>query len=322
MNSQDEKPPVVVIAGPTASGKSALALALAETLDGVIINADSMQVYRELKILTARPGDEDLARAPHRLYGVLSGLEACSAGRWRELALGEIESALSAGKLPILVGGTGLYIKALQEGLAQIPAVPPEVRASATERYDSIGGDAFWAELNERDPQLAARLPASDRQRLIRAWEVLEATGRTLGQWIAEQPERPAPYRFQNILVLPPRDQLYQNCDQRFEAMIEEGAIEEVRALRDLILPPTLPVMKCLGVSELIAVLEGRETMPKAIAAAQQRTRRYAKRQLTWLRNQVLSNDPNAIISSEQFSESLGSKLFNKIRQKLLTPPD
>ena len=321
MPAADKRPPVLVVAGPTAAGKSALALALAEQLGGVVINADSMQVYRELAILTARPGPDDLARVPHRLYGVLPGAEACSAGRWRDMALHEIEAALSADRLPILAGGTGLYLRALQKGLAEIPQVPPEVRAAASQMHERLGGSAFHAALGERDPETAARLPPGDRQRLIRAWEVLEATGRPLAHWIADQEAQPPPYRFLNVLVMPPREQLYLNCNRRFEAMIAAGALEEVKALRALALAPTLPVMKSLGVSELLAVLEGREGLPDAIAAAQQRTRRYAKRQMTWLRNQVLSNDPNAIVVSEKFSESFWLELFNKIRQKLLTPP-
>jgi len=327
--------PVLVIAGPTASGKSALALALAEVMDGVIINADSMQVYRELRVLTARPDDAALARAPHRLYGVLPAAEACSAGRWRRLALDEIAAARKAGHLPILAGGTGLYLKALISGLAELPDIPAAVRAAAGARHDALGGSAFHAELAKRDPAMAARLKPSDRQRLIRAWEVIEATGRSLADWqmgaewqAADGPAGAAAdgdLALLPILVLPPRAALYAACDARVEAMIAAGALDEVRALLALGLDPALPAMKAVGVRELGAVLAGKTSLAAAAAAMQQATRNYAKRQLTWLRHQMPSPGlvaagtllPAEVVeraTDAQLMESLKGRIFNFIR--------
>ncbi len=331
----------MVVTGPTASGKSGLALALAEDFDGVVINADSMQVYRELEILTARPGLDALERAPHRLYGVLPGAEACSAGRWRALALAEIEAASKAGKLPILAGGTGLYLRALEDGLAEIPEIPIEIRDRARARHAAEGGAAFRAALAARDPVMAERLQSADGQRLIRAWEVLEATGRSLADWQAEAQAAPAPYRFLHLALIPPRDRLYAACDRRFEQMVDRGAVDEVRQLLALGLDPALPVMKAVGVAELGAYLAGEIDRAEAVARAQQATRRYAKRQLTWLRTQsplgasgaVPRADPNTaaaeagsrmnpawMVIQQQFSESFDPKIFTIIRQFVLTP--
>lgn len=316
--------PVVVIGGPTASGKSALALAVAEAFGGTVINADSMQVYRELEILTARPGTAELSRAPHRLYGVMSASEPCSAARWRELALAEIEMSHGAGRLPVLVGGTGLYLRALLDGLSPIPEVPPEVRAAARNRMAALGGPAFHAELARRDPVMAARLAPGDRQRLVRAWEVLEATGRSLADWQAEpaRADPDAPRLTPLCLVLePPRAAVYAACDARFRAMLEAGALEEVRRLAALHLDPALPAMKAVGVPELMAHLRGEIDLLSAIAAAQQATRRYAKRQFTWFRHQLPGARrlrPEGV--GEQFLESLRSLIFSIIRQFLLTP--
>ena len=241
MASRDEtarepaKGPVLLIAGPTASGKSGLALAVAQQFGGTVINADSMQVYRELRILTARPSDAEMALVPHRLYGELSGAKPCSAGLWRKLALGAIAEAQEAGRLPIVTGGTGLYLKALQEGLAPVPPVPPAVRDAVTARFDNIGAPAFHAELTDLDPRMAARLRLNDRQRLIRAREVLEATGRSLADWQQAQPGGPeVATQFHSIVLLPPRAGLYAACDRRFLEMIDSGALEEARALKAL----------------------------------------------------------------------------------------
>ncbi len=331
----------MVVTGPTASGKSGLALALAEALDGVVINADSMQVYRELEILTARPGADALARAPHRLYGSFPGSEVCSAGRWRALALTEIEAAATAGKLPILAGGTGFYLRALEDGLAEIPEIPIEIRDRARALHAAEGGAAFRAALAARDPVMAGRLQAADGQRLIRAWEVLEATGRSLADWQAEAQAEPAPYRFLHLALIPPRDRLYAACDRRFEEMVDRGAVDEVRRLLALGLDPALPVMKAVGVAELGAYLAGEIDRAEAVARAQQATRRYAKRQLTWLRTQsplgasgaVPRADPEPvaaeaeprtnpawIVINQQYSESLDPKIFTIIRQFVLTP--
>ncbi len=317
------RPPVVVIAGPTASGKSGLALALARRFGGVVINADAMQVYRELTVLTARPGPDDLARAPHRLYGVLPGREACSAGHWRSLALAEIETARADGRLPLVVGGTGLYLRALARGLTVLPEVPAALRAAARARHRELGGAAFHAELAARDPEMAARLAPGDSQRLIRAWEVLEATGRSLAAWQTEAPGPPPPYRFLCLALVPPHPTLYGACEGRFLAMLEAGALDEVRALLALDLDPGLPVMKTLGVPELAAHLRGELPLDQAVTAAQQATRRYAKRQFTWLRTQLpadySSNEAAYKPLLAQYSESLESESFAIIRDFVLT---
>ncbi len=316
-----ERAPVVLVTGPTASGKSGLALALAEAFDGVVINADSMQVYRELRVLTARPGAGEETRAPHRLYGVLPGRERCSAGRWRQLALAEIAAAGRAGRLPILVGGSGLYLRALSKGLAEVPPVPEAVREAARARHRELGAAAFHAELAARDPAMAARLAAGDSQRLVRAWEVAEATGRSLAEWQAGAAgaAEGAPYRFLRLVCLPPRPALYAACDARLRAMIEQGALEEVRALLALRLDPRLPVMRALGVKQLGRHLAGELGLAEAIAQAQQATRNYAKRQMTWLRTQTPQDEADAVMHTEQYSESLDPRIFNIIRQFRLT---
>lgn len=281
--------PLVIVAGPTASGKSGLAAVIAETFGGTVINADSMQVYQELRILTAQPDAAALARAPHRLYGFLPGSEACSAGRWRARALAEIDRAWEGGRLPIVVGGTGLYLRALERGLSPVPAVPPEVREAARTHHAALGGQAFHAALAERDPETAARLHPGDAQRLIRAWEVLEASGRSLADWQRESGGRGLTCRRLRLVLAPPRAILYAACDRRFLDMMAAGALDEVRRLLALRLDPSLPVMKALGVPHLARHLAGEMTLEEAVAAAQQATRRYAKRQMTWLRTQVLA---------------------------------
>lgn len=314
----------VVLTGPTASGKSRLALALADVLPVTVINADSMQVYRELAILTARPGPAELARAPHRLYGCLPGKERCSAGRWRDLAADELEAAWRAGRLPLLVGGTGFYLRALQHGLPRLPSVPETLRRRLVEHCAAIGAEAFHRELARLDPIMAGRLHPHDRQRTIRAREVLEATGRSLADWQAGEAAAPAvtPSSLLSLALVPPREQLYSACDARFRAMIEAGALDEVRALLNLGLDPRLPVMKALGVAELAGVLRGEQPLEAAIAAAQQATRRYAKRQLTWLRTQYEGKKLASYYEFEQFSERNEAEIFKIIREFLLTVPN
>jgi len=311
--------PILLVAGPTASGKSALALALAEEFRGTIINADSMQVYRDLRILTARPSEEDMARAPHRLYGVLDASETCSAARWARMAEVEIAAAFTEGRLPILVGGTGLYLRALLQGLAPLPEIPEAVRRSARALHRELGGEAFHAFLRERDPESAARLNPRDRQRLVRAFEVVAATGRPLGDWQRmdkQKPGRPA----LALLLMPPRDQLGTSIDRRFRDMVAAGALEEVRALLARNLPPEVPVIRAVGVPELARHLFGELSLESAILAGQQASRRYAKRQMTWFRRQMPDSPSLAIrILNAQFSESLLSGIFSFIRQSLLT---
>lgn len=306
----------IIVAGPTASGKSALALALAEKWNGVVINADSMQVYGVLRLVTARPSTGDEERAPHRLYGVLEPSELCSAGRWRAMAVAEMEKAWAMGRLPVVVGGTGLYLRALVQGLSPIPDIPDNARQAARALFDQMGNEAFHAMLARRDPVIAARLHPGNSQRLVRAWEVAEATGRTLSDWQTEPPADKLDAAFHTVLIAPDRDALYAGCDRRFEIMVEQGALEEVGALMALKLDPALPAMKALGVPELAAYLAGRVTLQQAISQAQQSTRNYAKRQSTWFRHQLQTDQT----LSAQFSERLSDKIFSKIRPFLLTP--
>ena len=275
------KPPLVVIAGPTASGKSALALDLAERTGGVIVNADASQVYRDLRVLSARPSPAEEVRAPHHLYGIVDGAMACSAADWAAMARTAIGEAHSAGKIPILVGGTGLYIRTLLEGIAPVPSIPDEVRAEVRALADPH--TALMAE----DLTMAARLRPSDRQRSARALEVMRATGRSLDAWQAETVGGiAANVELRSYIVEIDRAALYARCDRRFDLMIAEGALDEVTALVARQLPPELPVMKALGVPPLIRYLAGMLPLHEATAAAKRDTRRYAKRQLTWFRNQ------------------------------------
>jgi tRNA dimethylallyltransferase len=290
---------VIIIAGATASGKSALALALAEHYRGTVINADALQCYRDLRILTARPDAVEEARAPHRLYGFLDATERGSAASWRELALAEIAASLAAGRLPILVGGTGLYLRAVREGLAEVPDIPPAIREEATALYARLGGAVFRVELARLDPVSAARFPPGDKTRLTRAYEVARATGKPIGEWQARS-AKPAPYHFATILLVPPRAALYAACDTRFAAMIDSDGLDEAAALLARNLSPDLPAMKAVGLPELFCHLRGEITLPEAIAAAQQATRRYAKRQMTWFRHQLNAE----LICVEQYSES------------------
>jgi len=312
-------PALVIVAGPTASGKSALALAVAEALGGTIINADSMQVYRDLAVLTARPGAAELARVPHRLYGVIDAAEACSAGRWRDMALAEIAVAREAGRVPVLAGGTGLYLRALLDGLAPVPPVPAALREEVRALHARLGGEAFRQALAARDPEAAQRLSPGDRQRLIRAYEVVAATGRPLAEWRRRQGPAASPPAAA-VVLLPPRATLYAACDARFLSMLERGALAEVETLLARGLDPALPAMKAVGVPELASLLAGRSSRRAAITAAQQATRRYAKRQYTWLRHQMPETGSlRKLVATEQFSESLPARILPFIRQSLLT---
>jgi tRNA dimethylallyltransferase len=308
---------LIIVGGPTGSGKSALALDIAGQFAGTVINADAMQVYGGLAILTNRPGAADEARAPHRLFGILPPHEACSAGRWQTMALAACADSWEANRIPVVVGGTGLYIRALTKGLSPIPDVPAPVRDAARALLDDIGAVALHERLAARDPAMGAKLRTSDSQRIVRAWEVLEATGRSLAEWQAAKPEGGVEANIVSILAAPPRDILYAACDARFLAMIEKGALDEVRALLSLGLDPKLPVMKSLGVPELAAHLAGTLSLAEATARAQAATRQYAKRQYTWFRHQW---SPDLILTA-QYSESISASFFSKIRENLLTQP-
>jgi tRNA dimethylallyltransferase len=278
-----EKPPVALIAGPTASGKSALALRLAETTGGVVINADSAQIYRDLPILSAAPSAKDRARAEHLLYGVLDGSKACSAAGWAELAKAEIARLHEEKRLPVLVGGSGLYLRTLLDGIAPIPEIDPGIRAEV--RAASVAENL--AALAPLDPVAAASLNPGDTTRIARALEVVRSTGKTLGEWQADREGGIGnAINLRALVLIPPRPWLYERCDRRFRQMVGEGALAEVKALLARDLDPDLPAMRAIGVTELSAHLSGELSLEEAIAAGTQATRRYAKRQYTWFAHQ------------------------------------
>jgi tRNA dimethylallyltransferase len=280
------EPKIVLIAGPTASGKSALALALAEKLSGVIVNADSMQVYRDLRIITARPTPEDEARVPHHLYGQVDAAENFSVGRWCTEAADVL--ATMQCEAAIIVGGTGLYFNALTRGLAAVPPIPAQIRDAVRARLASDGAAALHAELARRDPAAAARLMPGDRSRVTRALEVVLATGRSIVQWHeANMPASVNAARAAKIFLMPDRDALLRRIDARFDAMMAAGALDEVRALAARHLDPNLPAMKAHGVPWLIRHLSGEIALAEAVAGGKRDTRRYTKRQATWFRNQL-----------------------------------
>lgn len=276
----------VLIAGPTASGKSAQALALAEEIGGVVINADSMQVYREAPILTAQPGEADKARVPHLLYGHVSAREVYSVGSWRADAADALAKAQAMARVPVFVGGTGLYFMALTEGLADVPPTPPEIRDAARALLDDIGVEALHAKLTDRDPLTASRLRSSDPQRVLRAFEVIEATGRPLAEWQSAPAEPVLKDKKVAAFVLdPPRPELRARIAQRFEAMVDAGGLEEARQLEGL--DPGLPAAKLLGLRPLQALAAGTLTREEALDAAITGTRQFAKRQMTWFRHRM-----------------------------------
>lgn len=278
----------VLIAGPTASGKSALALELALAAGGVVINADSMQVYRDLRIITARPTDGDEARAPHRLYGHVDAVVNFSAGAWVGDAAKALEVAKAEGRLPIFIGGTGLYFKALTAGLSVVPPIPAEVREDVRARLERNGVEALHAELAASDPRAAERLNLRDRTRIARALEVVEATGRSLLDWHHEgQPPLLPGDSFRAVFLAPERDELYARIDARFDAMLGAGVLKEVERLAARNLDPLLPAMKAHGVPALIRHLRGELSLEQAATIGRADTRHYAKRQFTWFRHQL-----------------------------------
>jgi tRNA dimethylallyltransferase len=278
-----QKPPLVLIAGPTASGKSALALALAQQINGVIVNADSAQIYRDLRILSAAPTSDDLQRAEHQLYGVQDGALPCSAAEWAAMARGEVAEIHAKSCTPILVGGTGLYLRTLLDGIAPVPAIDPDVRARVREADVADN----YLKLRTFDPQRAEKLKPGDTARINRALEVILSTGRTLSEWQEQREGGIADaVELRPLILLPPRKWLYARCDERFARMIDEGAVSEVEALLARNLNPNLPVMRAIGVRDISAYLRREATLDEAIATGQQATRRYAKRQYTWFAHQ------------------------------------
>lgn len=277
----------LLIMGPTASGKSALALALAERLGGEIVNADSMQVYRDLRIITARPSPEEEARAPHHLYGDVDAGVRHSVGDWTRRATGVISNIAARGRLPIVAGGTGLYFMALTEGLAEIPAPSAEVRAEIAARRAAGGDEVLHPWLSDVDPGVAARLSPKDFPRLSRALEVMLSTGVSIADWRADTAPALAADAWRGFVLTPPREPLYATIDARFGAMMAAGALDEARALLARDLDPMLPCMKAHGLPRLAAHLRGETSLEDAIDLARRDTRNYAKRQFTWIRNQL-----------------------------------
>ena len=283
-------PQPILIAGPTASGKSVLALELAERLGGAIINADSMQVYAELRILTARPSPADEARAPHALYGFVPAREAYSAGRFVKDAAGAIAGARAKGLRPIIVGGTGLYLKALTEGLSPIPEVDPAVRQHWRDEAHAKGAGELYIHLTMQDPETAARLNPTDTQRIVRALEVLESSGRPLSYWQARKGTPLVDLSDAHaFVIMPERGPLQTRADARFDQMMAAGALDEAERLQRLGLDPNLPSMRALGVASLIAHLRGESGLDEAVAIAKAQTRQYIKRQMTWLRRYMIA---------------------------------
>ncbi|MGB0342878.1 MAG: tRNA (adenosine(37)-N6)-dimethylallyltransferase MiaA [Parvibaculales bacterium] len=278
--------PPVYIAGPTASGKSALALALAQRLNGHIINADSMQVYAGLRVLTARPSTKDEAICPHHLYGHIAPELAYSVGQWQQQAVQAIAQAQQENALPIVVGGTGLYFHSLTHGLADIPDIPDNLRDDLRARLESKGQAALHKQLAQADPSLAARVHENDTQRILRGLEVVAFTGRRLSEWQSDPAFAPAPEAVK-ILLMPDRDWLYGRCDGRFVAMLEAGAEAEVAAFMARGMAPNMPAMKALGLAEIAAWQAGEISLEMALSQAQRQTRRYAKRQMTWFRHRM-----------------------------------
>ncbi|HEV7463588.1 MAG TPA: tRNA (adenosine(37)-N6)-dimethylallyltransferase MiaA [Methyloceanibacter sp.] len=303
------RPKAVLIAGPTASGKSAAALSLASALRGTVINADSMQAYRGLAILTARPSDADMKLTPHRLYGIVPASQAYSVGSWLADVAAAIAEAQGQGRVPILVGGTGLYFKALLEGLAQVPDVPVEVRAYWREQSKALDAKGLHAALAAIDPAMAGKLRPGDPQRIVRALEVIDATGVSLIEWQgATTAPVLGPEGVLKLVIAPEREPLYARIDARFDSMIEAGAMDEMRALLALGLDDGLPAMRAHGVRELAAYLAGTSNLEEAIVKAKTESRRYAKRQMTWARRYMADWEwfPDAATAVDAVTTRLG----------------
>jgi tRNA dimethylallyltransferase len=290
---------VLVVTGPTASGKSALALAFAERRGGTVINADAMQTYDAFPILTAQPTPEERARVPHRLYGVLPLSEPLSAARWRDLALAEI----AENSVPILCGGSGLYLRTLMQGISAIPAIASEVRDQANADWEAMGAEAFRARLAERDREIVERLKPGDRQRHVRAWEVVHSTGRPLSDWQKQEGE-PAPYQFKTVLLAPDRAWLRQRIEARFDVILEQGVLDEARSVFDRRPDPRWPGLKAHGAPELFRYFREEITLAEARQIAIDHTRQYAKRQMTWFRHQLMP-DVVANPATEKFLDKI-----------------
>ena len=281
------EPRIWLIAGPTASGKSALALRLAREIGAEIVNADALQLYADLRLLTARPSPEEEAQAPHHLFGTVDAAEGWSVGRWLRAAVALTGEIAARGRPTVIVGGTGLYFRALTHGLAEVPDTPPQIRVQTAAEFEAMGETAFRQRLAGADPAAEARISPADRQRLTRAWEVFAATGTSLSDWQARTDPAIAPGSWSGVALDPPREALFDRCDARLQIMVEGGALDEVAALAARRLDPNLPAMKAVGYRELAAALAGEVSLAAGLENAQRETRRYAKRQATWLRGQM-----------------------------------
>ena len=307
-----EQPICLVVFGPTASGKSGMASDLALTFGGTVINADSMQIYRDLRVLTARPSEEEEAVVPHRLYGVLDGAEPCAAALWRDLAAAEIKSATAEGRVPILCGGTGLYLKAIMEGLSPMPEVPESLRERIRAEVASDSPVRSWERLQEIDPEAARRIEPMDRQRITRALEIYEATGETFSVWRNKPLDGPrVPHRFVTLALAPERKTLVARCNARLQMMLDMGGLDEVRALKLRALPLDLPIQRAVGVPEFSAHLDGEIDLESALEKARIATRRYAKRQMTWLKGHFIAQK----ILNEQYSQKISNEIFAFIEE-------
>ncbi len=313
MAKEEDAKPVVLIAGPTASGKSVVARRLARACDGTIINADAMQVYCELRILTARPTAEEESEVPHRLYGMVPVATAYSVAQWLDAVRREIDAAWTGGRVPILVGGTGLYFRALERGLADVPTIPPDIRARVRRLLREEGPGALHRALARAVARRSAKVSPGDGQRLARALEVVEATGRPLGDWHADAANSPLEgARSLRLFLLPERGELTSRIDERFDAMLASGALEEVGALAARNLDPSLPALKAIGVPELTAAARRMLSISEAAAVAKAATRQYAKRQVTWARSNMISWE----WVKEQHMQRSEALFFSFIRQK------
>ena len=312
MSSDKQENRCIVICGPTASGKSALAMKLANELNGEIINADSMQVYNELKILTSRPSTNDTENIPHNLFGIRKMVEPCSVNIWIKLAKKSISQIIDRGRIPIACGGTGMYIHYLSKRMSEIPEIPNRVRLEAREKLRVLGNENFSKELMKLDPFLGNKIPNGDSQRLTRAWEVMKATGQSLAVWNRET-DQATGLNLYHVLLIPDREILYGLCDQRFLGFIDQGAVAEAETIKNMNLDPSLPAMKALGLSQIIKYLDGEMNLDDAIKQAQQKTRNYAKRQMTWFRNQL---EPN-FSYSKPYDGSVDQDLITEVSKFL-----
>lgn len=282
--------PIFILSGPTASGKSALALEVAPKLNAVIINCDSKQVYKEIPIITAQPSIEEKAQIEHMLYGTVSAAQNCSVADWLQMAKDAICDVWARGKTPLLVGGSGMYIKMLAEGISQVPEINDEIRTYVRGLCKEKGPSYIHEILKHEDPQIAEKLKEGDVQRVSRAYEVLKQTGKSLLFWQQQKPEAVFPdAEFKTFFLSPPREKVYENCNIRFLKMLENGVMDEIKALDKMSLSPELPAMRAHGVPELLAYLHGNMTLEDAITQSQTNTRHYIKRQFTWFRNQMNS---------------------------------